>query len=240
MFYVWLDKPEEPMKGRCIMSDGKNPVTDIMKEGTNKGKGSGASPININNAGFEITAVKPSQYPKGGLPEVAFVGRSNVGKSSIINTLLNRKKLARVASTPGKTREINFYNIDNKLRFVDLPGYGYASVSKAKKLAWGEIIETYLNTRSELKMLVLLVDIRHTPTSDDALMHEWIKNSTLPYVIVATKADKIPRSQLAGKVKDIKSALQVDESIQIIPFSSISRQGRDEIWEKISELNLLY
>jgi len=229
----------------------QNPVTKTVKEDVNKNKATGSNPIdikdkvagsnqiNVNNARFEITAVTPGQYPEGGLPEIAFVGRSNVGKSSIINALLNRNKLARVASTPGKTREINFYNIDNRLRFVDLPGYGYASVSKVKKASWGEVIETYLNTRSELKMLILLVDIRHTPTSDDVLMHNWIQNSTLPYIVVATKADKISRSQLAAKLKDIRSTLKVSDNIQLIPFSSISKQGRNEIWEKIYELSLL-
>ncbi|HHV98395.1 MAG TPA: YihA family ribosome biogenesis GTP-binding protein [Clostridiaceae bacterium] len=217
------------------MSARQNPGTNIIKEDANNDKVAGSNPININNARFEITAVSPEQYPEGGLPEIAFVGRSNVGKSSIINALLNRNKLARVASTPGKTKEINFYNIDNSLRFVDLPGYGYASVSKSKKSSWGEIIETYLNTRNELKMLIMLVDIRHTPTSDDVLMHDWIQHSNLPYIVVATKADKISRNQLAGRLKDIRSALHTGENVQIIPFSSVSKQGRDEIWGKIYE-----
>lgn len=191
--------------------------------------------MNISNARFEITAVGPGQYPGGGLPEVAFVGRSNVGKSSIINTLLNRKNLARVASTPGKTREINFYNIDDSLRLVDLPGYGYASVSKTKKSSWGNIIETYLTTRSQLRLLIMLVDIRHAPTEDDAIMHEWIKVGGLPYMIVATKADKISRNQSFSKLKDIKSILGMNDNVPFISFSSVTRQGRDEVWDEIQK-----
>ncbi len=130
--------------------------------------------LNINNAKYELSAVKPSQYPVSDLPEVTFVGRSNVGKSSLINSLLNRKNLAKVAATPGKTQVINFYNIDNKLYFVDLPGYGYAKVSKGVQASWAKFIETYLVKREQLKLIVMLVDIRHSPTSHDKLMHDWI------------------------------------------------------------------
>ncbi|HHW48334.1 MAG TPA: YihA family ribosome biogenesis GTP-binding protein [Clostridiaceae bacterium] len=189
--------------------------------------------MNTNNAKFEVSAVKPEQYPISNLPEVAFVGRSNVGKSSTINTLLNRKNLARVGRTPGKTREINFYNIDNKIFFVDLPGYGYAKVSKSKKSSWGEIIDTYLYTRYQLKLILMLVDIRHTPTDDDKIMYEWIRSCNLPHFIIACKADKISRSQVNGRLQDIKSTLNLDDKIAVIPFSSETRQGRDEVWGRI-------
>ena len=152
--------------------------------------------MNLNNARYELTAVRSDQYPGGSIPEVAFVGRSNVGKSSIINALLNRKNLARVASTPGKTREINFYNIDDSMYLVDLPGYGYASVARDKKLSWGETIETYLNLRLQLKLVILLVDIRHKPSADDRMMYEWICERNAPHLVVATKSDKIPKSMV--------------------------------------------
>jgi len=190
--------------------------------------------LQINNAKYELTAVRPDQYPAGSTEEVAFVGRSNVGKSSIINTLLNRKNLARVGSTPGKTREINFYNIDNKLYFVDLPGYGYASVSKDKKASWYEITETYLYSRLQLKLLIMLVDIRHTPSDDDKLMYEWILSRDVHSLVVASKVDKIPRSQVNGRLQDIKSTLGIKEGAPLVPFSSETKQGRDEIWSHIN------
>lgn len=189
--------------------------------------------LNLNNARFEITAVKPSQYPKSDMPEVTFVGRSNVGKSSLINAMLNRRKLARVAATPGKTRVVNFYNIDDKLYFVDLPGYGFAKVSKSMQSSWEELVETYLSKRIQLRKVVLLIDIRHSPTSGDILMHEWLKSMEKSYVIVATKLDKIPRSKINERVSDIRSTLKLEDDIKIIPFSSETKQGRDELWEEI-------
>lgn len=189
--------------------------------------------LNLNNARFEITAVKPSQYPKSDMPEVTFVGRSNVGKSSLINAMLNRRKLARVAATPGKTRVVNFYNIDDKLYFVDLPGYGFAKVSKSMQSSWEELVETYLSKRIQLRKVVLLIDIRHSPTSGDILMHEWLKSMEKSYVIVATKLDKIPRSKIKERVSDIRSTLKLEDDIKIIPFSSETKQGRDELWEEI-------
>jgi len=191
--------------------------------------------LNINNAKFEVSAIKPEQYPSIDVPEVAFVGRSNVGKSSTINVLLNRKNLARVGRSPGKTREINFYNIDNKMYFVDLPGYGYAKVSKSQKSSWREIIETYLYSRNQLKLILMLVDIRHVPTEDDIIMYEWIKSRKLPHFIIATKADKITRSQINSRLRDIKSTLDLEDKIALIPFSSETKQGRDEVWERIIE-----
>lgn len=189
--------------------------------------------MNLNNARYELTAVRPEQYPQSDIPEVTFVGRSNVGKSSLINSLLNRKNLARVASKPGKTREINFYNIDDKLYFVDLPGYGYARVSKSIKATWGEVIETYLTTRKQLKLAVMLVDIRHSPSEDDRLMHQWLVNTHKPHLIAATKLDKIPRSKVKERLLDIRQALKLDEGVSIIPFSSETKQGKDELLNEI-------
>lgn len=189
--------------------------------------------MQIKDAKYELTAVKPQQYPADILPEIAFVGRSNVGKSSLINGLLNRKNLARVAAKPGKTREINFYRVNGALFLVDLPGYGYAQVSKAERASWSEMIETYLNTREQLKAVLMLVDIRHAPTSDDRLMLDWLRTQTKPYLIVATKLDKIPRSQLNVRLKEIRAVLGLAEDTILIPFSAESKQGRDEIWKWI-------
>jgi len=192
--------------------------------------------LNINNARFELTAVKPSQYPANNIPEMAFVGRSNVGKSSVINTLLNRKNLARVGSAPGKTRVINFYNIDDKAYFVDLPGYGYANVSKSDKSVWGKMIETYLHSRKYLELILMLVDIRHTPTDNDVLMYEWIRSYNLLHLIIAAKSDKIPRGRVNSRISDIRLTLSCTDEIPVIPFSSITKQGRDEIWEQINKI----
>lgn len=191
--------------------------------------------MNIHNARHEATAVHPKQYPVKGLPEVAFVGRSNVGKSSLINSLLNRRNLARVGATPGKTREIHFYNIDEAMFLVDLPGYGYANVSKEQKGAWQGIIEGYLNHREELKLIVLLVDIRHKPTEDDRIMHQWLMESQLPYAVVTTKADKINRSQMMARLKEIRTELGMGEHISVIPYSSEKGTGREELWKVIQK-----
>jgi GTP-binding protein len=189
----------------------------------------------IKDATYELTAFKPEQYPKHNLPEIALVGRSNVGKSSLINVLVNRKNLARESATPGKTRGLNFYNIDHQLYFVDLPGYGYAKVSKAEREFWGRMIETYLNTRNQLKLIIMLVDIRHTPSTDDQMMHQWIISQNRPYLIVATKLDKIPRGQVAKRLKEIRATLGLGEEDSLLPFSAETKQGRDEIWNQIRE-----
>jgi GTP-binding protein len=190
--------------------------------------------VDLNKARYELTAVMPAQYPAANMPEVALVGRSNVGKSTIINTLLNRRNLARVSSEPGKTRGINFYNIDDAFYLVDLPGYGYAKVSKGKKVFWSDIIETYLNLRRELGMIVMLVDIRHAPSEEDKVMYNWILEHGLKHLLVATKADKIPRSQIFIKLRDIKKVLGTKEDTVLIPYSSETKQGKDEIWKAIN------
>lgn len=184
----------------------------------------------IKKAELTAVAVAPPGYPILGYPEIALAGRSNVGKSSLINRMLNRKALARTSGTPGKTRTINFYNVNDILHIVDLPGYGYAKVSKVEKEKWGRIIETYLHERTELKMLVQLVDIRHEPTSDDKLMFNWIKQTNLPAVIVATKADKISKNDQFKNISIVKKALGATSEDKFVLFSSETGQGRDELW----------
>ncbi len=189
----------------------------------------------VKKAEHVITAVKPNQYPATGYPEIAFVGRSNVGKSSIINTLVNRKSLARVGATPGKTRQINFYNVNDTFYLVDLPGYGFANVSKDMKASWENIIETYLYSRKEnnLKLIVMLVDIRHSPSKDDITMYQWLRGFGLNTLIIATKADKISRSQINLRINDVKKVLQLDNTVKVIPFSSEKRIGLEAVWDEI-------
>ncbi len=191
--------------------------------------------VDINKSRYELTAVKPDQYPASEMPEIALVGRSNVGKSSIINTLLNRRGLARISSSPGKTRGINFYNIDDTLYFVDLPGYGFAKVSKEERASWGRMIETYLNKRKQLKMVLMLVDIRHQPTADDRMMYDWITGMELPHLVVATKMDKISRGQVQGRLSDIRKTLGIKAGVGLIAYSSETRQGRDQVWKEIEQ-----
>lgn len=190
----------------------------------------------VNNAKYELTAVRPDQYPQKVLPEVAFVGRSNVGKSSLINSLLNRKNLARVGAAPGKTRQINFFNIDDKVYFVDLPGYGYAKVSKSERTSWGKLADTYLTTREQLKLILMLVDIRHKPSQLDCMMYEWICDSDFPHIIVSTKADKVSRSSLKGRVVEIGEELGITNDTRIIPFSSLKKTGIEELWQEIDSI----
>lgn len=187
----------------------------------------------IKDCRFLISAVSSSQYPEGNLPEIAFAGRSNVGKSSLINSLLNRKKLVKVSSNPGKTRTINFFMINEELILVDLPGYGYAAVSKAEKLKWASMIEEYLINRENLKSVVLLVDIRHKPTSDDKMMYDFIKHYRGRVIVVATKRDKISNNALFKNIKIIEETLGTDERDVIIPYSSENHSGREELWEEI-------
>lgn len=187
----------------------------------------------VKKAEFIITAVEPVQYPQNGWPEIALAGRSNVGKSSLINSLVNRKSLARVGNTPGKTRVINFYNINDALMLVDLPGYGFAKVSKEEKKSWGKLAETYLNTRKSISVIILLVDIRHEPSEDDQMMLDYIVASGRDVVVVATKADKIGRSEYKKQTDLIRTCLELDEKTPVIPFSSMKRIGIEEVWETI-------
>ena len=188
----------------------------------------------IKNSDFVTSAVKKEQYPETGLPEIAFVGRSNVGKSSIINALTNRRKLAKVSQTPGKTKLINFFTINNdEFYLVDLPGYGYAKVSKSEKASWGNIIETYLSGRSELKRVVLLVDSRHKPTADDIQMHEWIKFYGYDEVIIATKSDKLSNNELRKSEKVIRDTLKLTKEDTLYFFSSVNKKGKDELVDNL-------
>ena len=180
-----------------------------------------------------MTAVKPEQYPDESLPEIALVGRSNVGKSSLINCLANRKNIARTSSTPGKTATINFYEIAGKYRIVDLPGYGYAKVSKQEKEKWGDMIEGYLSNRQSLVQVIQLVDARHNPTADDKMMFDWIKSYNYEPLVVATKIDKLKKSQIEGNLTAIYEDLELTEDSVLIPFSSETRQGRDQVLELI-------
>lgn len=187
----------------------------------------------IKNSEFIISAVKPAQYPKDNRTEIAFVGRSNVGKSSIINALTNRKKLAKVSQTPGKTRLINFFLINNDFYLVDLPGYGYAKVSKKEQASWGKTIETYLHGRDELKRVVLLVDSRHKPTGDDKIMYDWIKHYGYDCVVVATKKDKLSNNELRKSEKLIKDTLKLTPEDRFYFFSSLNKIGRDELIDNL-------
>ncbi|GAA0779762.1 ribosome biogenesis GTP-binding protein YihA/YsxC [Clostridium subterminale] len=189
--------------------------------------------MEIKQAEFKTSAVKPTQYPEDGMCEIAFVGRSNVGKSSLINTLTNRRKLVKVSGTPGKTRLINFFTINNKLYFVDLPGYGYAKVSKSEKATWGKMMEQYLINRPELKKVVILVDCRHKPTGDDVMMYEWIKHYGYEVIVVATKKDKLNKNELQKSAKVIKETLEFGKEDKLLFFSSLKKEGKEELLEEI-------
>ncbi|WP_410771863.1 ribosome biogenesis GTP-binding protein YihA/YsxC [Fontibacillus sp. BL9] len=190
--------------------------------------------MKITNAEFVISAVGPNQYPEDALPEIALAGRSNVGKSSLINRMINRKNLARTSSTPGKTQHLNYYRINDGIYFVDFPGYGYAKVSKSQREVWGKMIEKYLLERETLQLVLLVIDLRHPPSKDDELMYDWLKHYDLPVCVVATKADKIPKSRWQKHLKIIKEALVMRAGDQIIMFSSEEGMGRDELWAHIS------
>ena len=190
----------------------------------------------VKNAALDTVCGYTSEFPEGLLPQIAFAGKSNVGKSSLINLLMNRKSLARTSASPGKTQTINFYIINNDIHFVDLPGYGYAKVSKAEKEKWGHMVERYLNTASALKCVFLLVDIRHEPSANDVLMKEWIEAQKLPLAIVATKADKIKRSQLNKQISVIRKGLGLTREMPVFTFSSLKKQGREEILDYIDTL----
>ena len=189
----------------------------------------------VKNPKFEISAVSPKQYPKTGLPEIVLVGKSNVGKSSFINTMINRKKLARTSSEPGKTRQINFYNIDDLFYFVDLPGYGYSKMSKKEQEQVGKFIENYLFHREEISLIIFLIDIRHSPTANDKLMYQYIISSGLPCLILANKADKIAITKVNATVKDLQKQLNPIGDIPTLPFSSERKIYEDEVWKIIEQ-----
>ena len=188
----------------------------------------------IKSVNLETVCGITSKLPENLFPEIAFAGKSNVGKSSLINGLMNRKSLARTSSQPGKTQTINFYNINENLYFVDLPGYGYAKVSESIKEKWGKMIENYLHTSKQLRTVFLLIDIRHNPSANDKNMYEWIKYQGYEPVIIATKLDKIKRSQRAKHIKMIKEGLGMPKEGIVIPFSAVTKDGREEIWDYIN------
>ncbi len=190
----------------------------------------------IKNVNLETVIGVTSKIPQNTMPEIAFAGKSNVGKSSLINALMNRKSLARTSSQPGKTQTINFYNINDTMYFVDLPGYGYAKVSQEEKEKWGKMIENYLRQSRMLKTVFLLVDIRHDPAANDKIMFDWILSNGFHPVIIATKADKIKRSQLLKQIKVVRQGLDVDKNTIVIPFSAQTKQGREEIYELIDHI----
>ena len=187
----------------------------------------------IRNINLETVCGITSKLPENTLPEIAFAGKSNVGKSSLINALMNRKSYARISATPGKTQTINFYNVNNELYLVDLPGYGYARTSMETREKWGKMIEKYLHTSKMLKAVFLLVDIRHEPSQNDVNMYDWIKYQGFTPVVIATKADKIKRSQLPRQIKLVRDTLGMEKEEILIPFSAETKQGREEIWKVI-------
>lgn len=190
----------------------------------------------IKNVSLDIVCGVTSKLPETGRPEVAFAGKSNVGKSSLINGLMNRKSLARTSAQPGKTQTINFYNINDVMYLVDLPGYGYAKVSQEEKEKWGKMIERYLHTSKDLRAVFLLIDIRHDPSANDKMMYDWILHNGYEPIIIATKLDKIKRSQVQKQLKIIKDGLKLRPGTKMIPFSAQTKQGREEIWALIDEL----
>ena len=187
----------------------------------------------VNNVSLTHTAVRPPQFPTNGLPEIAFAGKSNVGKSSLINNMLGRKSLARTSGQPGKTRTINFYEVEKKLYFVDLPGYGYARVSKAEKATWGKMVESYLKGRASLKNVIMLVDIRHDPGENDLMLFDWLSHYDFPVTVVATKSDKLGKNQAAKQLARIRDLLSLNYAP--LPFSKKSPRERDILWARIME-----
>ena len=187
----------------------------------------------IKNINLETVCGITSKLPENDKPEIAFVGKSNVGKSSLINALMNRKSFARISATPGKTQTINFYNINDALYLVDLPGYGYAKVSQQEKEKWGKMIERYLHSSKQLRAVFLLIDIRHEPSANDKMMYDWVVSQGYNPIIIATKQDKLKRSQIDKHVKMLRQGLELVPGTRIIPFSSVTKQGRDEIWELV-------
>ena len=192
--------------------------------------------MNIKNVSLETVCGITSRLPDNTLPEIAFAGKSNVGKSSLINALMNRKALARTSAQPGKTQTINFYNINDAMYLVDLPGYGYAKVAQEVREKWGKLIERYLHGSKQLKAVFLLIDIRHEPSENDRQMYEWIVYQGYDPIIIATKLDKIKRSQVQKQLKVLRTGLGVKPGTQLLPFSALTKQGRDEIWAVMDEI----
>ena len=192
--------------------------------------------MKVNNVSLAAVGVKMSQYPDDGKPEIAFAGKSNVGKSTLINAMIGRKALARTSSQPGKTRTINFYNVEDILYFVDLPGYGYAKAPRTEIEKWGKMIEEYLNKRETLRGLVMLVDIRHEPGENDRLMYDWLKHYGYDIIIAATKKDKIKRSQIQKQLSLIKNTLKLAPEDRLIAFSGETKDGVEELWEELEKL----
>ena len=184
---------------------------------------------------FEISAVSPKQYPKDGLPEIVLAGKSNVGKSSFINTMINRKTLARTSSQPGKTRQINFYNVDNIFHFVDSPGFGYSKMSKTEQEKVGKFIEEYLFNRKNISLIILLIDIRHEPGANDILMFNYIRSIGTPYLVIANKADKIAPTKVPNYIDNLKKSLQANEIDIILPFSSEKKIYTEDVWNQIEK-----
>lgn len=191
--------------------------------------------MDVNNVELVISAVRPEQYPETDLPEYALAGRSNVGKSSFINTMIRRKSMARISQKPGKTQTLNFYKIEEALFFVDVPGYGFAKVSKTEREKWGVMIETYITSREQLRGVIQIVDLRHKPTEDDRMMYEFLKYYDIPVIVVATKADKIPRSKWQKNAKIVRETLDFDSDDKFVLFSSETKMGKDEAWQFIKE-----
>lgn len=191
--------------------------------------------MEIKQSEFIISAVAPTQYPQDNRVEIAFVGRSNVGKSSLINNLTNRRKLVKVSGTPGKTRLVNFFLINNEFYFVDLPGYGYAKISKVEKAKWGKVVESYLINRYQLKKIVLLVDSRHKPNGDDISMYKWVKYYNYDIIVVATKIDKLTKAELQKNLKVIRETLELSSDDKLLTFSTLKKHGKEELLEVISE-----
>ena len=189
--------------------------------------------MKVTQAEIVMSAVKPEQYPTDGFPEFALAGRSNVGKSSFINKMINRKGLARTSSKPGKTQTLNFYKLNEALFFVDVPGYGYAKVSKSEREAWGKMIETYITSREPLRAMLLIIDLRHKPSADDVMMYDFLKHYDIPTIVIATKADKIPKGKWQKHLKVVRETLDLAKGDEIVLFSSETGLGKDQAWNAI-------
>ena len=189
--------------------------------------------MKVHNVEMIGSFVRPEQFPEDGLPEFALAGRSNVGKSSFINRMIGRKAMARISSKPGKTQQLNFYKIEEQLFFVDVPGYGYAKVSKSERAAWGKMIEKYFMSREPLKAVVLIVDLRHNPTNDDCMMYDFLKHYNIPVIVIATKADKIPKGKWDKHKKAVRETLEMDKQDPLLVFSSEKGLGFEEAWAEI-------